>query len=146
MTGADEPRIRSTAAWLLSPFNSAPDVVRLAVLLYMRFPLSLRNVEDPLFERAIDICHETVRTWWNRFGRCSPDRTRALEELHPASTGSGQDRHVRELRLLERRISIINAALFLAVSSTVMTTVVALLFIAELAKLHIGSRLRSALF
>jgi putative transposase len=37
-------------------------------MMYVRFPLSLRNVEDPLFERGIDICHETVRFWWNRFG------------------------------------------------------------------------------
>ncbi len=36
--------------------------------MYVRFPLSLRNVEDLLFERGIDICHETVRHWWNRFG------------------------------------------------------------------------------
>ena len=35
---------------------------------YVRFPLSLRNVEDLLHERGIDICHETVRYWWNRFG------------------------------------------------------------------------------
>jgi putative transposase len=34
----------------------------------VRFPLSLRNVADLLFERGIDICHETVRHWWNRFG------------------------------------------------------------------------------
>ena len=34
----------------------------------MRYPLSLRNVEDLLFERGIDICYETVRFWWNRFG------------------------------------------------------------------------------
>jgi putative transposase len=34
----------------------------------VRFPLSLRNVEDLLFERGIDLCHETVRLWWNRFG------------------------------------------------------------------------------
>ena len=38
------------------------------VLVYVRFPLSLRNVEDLLFERGIDLCHETVRLWWNRFG------------------------------------------------------------------------------
>lgn len=38
------------------------------VMMYVRFPLSLRNVEDLLFERGIDICHETVRFWWNRFG------------------------------------------------------------------------------
>ena len=37
-------------------------------MLYVRYPLSLRNVEDLLFERGIDICHETVRLWWNRFG------------------------------------------------------------------------------
>ena len=36
--------------------------------MYVRFPLSLRNVEDLLHERGIDICHETVRFWWNRFG------------------------------------------------------------------------------
>lgn len=39
------------------------------VLMYVCFPLSLRNVEDLLFERGIGICHETVRLWWNRFGR-----------------------------------------------------------------------------
>lgn len=49
-------------------FKSSPEVIRLAVLLYVRFPLSLRNVEDLLFERGIDVCHETVRHWWNRFG------------------------------------------------------------------------------
>jgi len=49
-------------------FNSSPEVIRLVVLMYVRFPLSLRNVEDLLFERGIEICHETVRFWWNRFG------------------------------------------------------------------------------
>lgn len=34
----------------------------------MRLPLSLRNGEDLLFKRRIDLCDETVRTWWNRFG------------------------------------------------------------------------------
>ena len=37
-------------------------------MMYIRFPLSLRQVEDLLSERGIDICHETVRFWWNRFG------------------------------------------------------------------------------
>lgn len=49
-------------------FNSSPEVIRLVVMMYVRFPLSLRNVEDLLFERGLDICHETVRHWWNRFG------------------------------------------------------------------------------
>jgi len=44
-------------------FNSSPEVIRLVVMMYVRFPLSLRNVEDLLFERGIDICHETVRFW-----------------------------------------------------------------------------------
>ena len=35
---------------------------------YARFPLSLRNVEDLLHERGIDISYETVRFWWHRFG------------------------------------------------------------------------------
>jgi len=37
-------------------------------MMYVRFPLSLRNVEDLLHERCIDVSHETVRFWWNRFG------------------------------------------------------------------------------
>jgi len=49
-------------------FKTSPEVIRLAVMMYVRFPLSLRNVEDLLHERGIDICHETVRFWWNRFG------------------------------------------------------------------------------
>jgi putative transposase len=55
----------------LSPFRyfkTSPEVIRLAVMMYIRFPLSLRNVEDLLHERGIDISHEAVRFWWNRFG------------------------------------------------------------------------------
>jgi putative transposase len=49
-------------------FNSSPEVIRLVVMMYVRYPLSLRNVEDLLCERGIDLCHETIRFWWNRFG------------------------------------------------------------------------------
>lgn len=38
-------------------------------MFYVRCPLSLRNMEDMLHERGIEISHETVRLWWNRFGR-----------------------------------------------------------------------------
>ena len=48
-------------------FKTSPEVIRLAVLLYVKYPLSLRNVEDLVHERGIDISHETVRNWWNRF-------------------------------------------------------------------------------
>ena len=42
-------------------FNSSPEVIRLVVMMDVKYPLSLRNVEDLLAERGIDICHETVR-------------------------------------------------------------------------------------
>jgi putative transposase len=49
-------------------FKTSPEIIRLAVMMYVRFRLSLRNVEDLLHERGINISHETVRFWWNRFG------------------------------------------------------------------------------
>ena len=49
-------------------FKTSTEIIRLAVIIYVRFLLSLRNVEDLLHERGNDICHETVRHWWNRFG------------------------------------------------------------------------------
>jgi len=49
-------------------FKTSPEVIRLAVMMYVSFPLLLRNVEDLLHERGIDICHETVRYWWKRLG------------------------------------------------------------------------------
>ncbi|MBZ0149052.1 MAG: IS6 family transposase [Pseudorhodoplanes sp.] len=49
-------------------FKTSPEIIRLAVMLYIRFPLSLRNVEDLLHERGIDVSHESVRFWWQRFG------------------------------------------------------------------------------
>jgi putative transposase len=67
-------------------FKTSPEIIRLAVMMYVRFPLSLRNVEDLLHERGIDVSHETVRYWWNRFGpmfaaeirRTRVDRMRAF--------------------------------------------------------------------
>jgi len=54
-----------------NPFNgvrSTPEIIRLAVMMYIPFPLSLRNVEGLLHQRGIDICCQTVRYWWQRFG------------------------------------------------------------------------------
>ena len=45
-----------------------PEIIRLAVMVYVRFALSLRNMEDLLHERGIDISRESVRFWWHRFG------------------------------------------------------------------------------
>jgi putative transposase len=49
-------------------FKTSPEIIRLAVMVYVRYPLSYRQVEDILHERGIDICHETVRFWVGRFG------------------------------------------------------------------------------
>ncbi|WP_413875507.1 IS6 family transposase [Albidovulum sp.] len=52
----------------IQAIKTSPEIIRLAAMLYIRFPLSLRNVEHLLHERGADICHETVRFWWHRFG------------------------------------------------------------------------------
>ena len=39
-------------------FKTSPDVIRLAVMMYVKYLLSLRNVEDPMHERGVDISHE----------------------------------------------------------------------------------------
>ena len=66
-------------------FKTSPEIIRLAVMMYVRFPLSLRNVEDLLYERSIDICHETVRYWWNRFGPLFAAEIRKNRIDHPRS-------------------------------------------------------------
>jgi putative transposase len=64
-------------------FKTSPEVIRLAVMLYVRFPLSLRSVEDLLHERGIDVSHESVRFWWHRFGPmfASEIRKRRIEGM-----------------------------------------------------------------
>ena len=42
-------------------FKTSPEIIQLAVMLYVRFPLSLRNVEDLLHERGVDVSYEAVR-------------------------------------------------------------------------------------
>ena len=49
-------------------FKTSPEITRLAVMMYVRFPLSLRHVEDLLHERGSEVSHETIRFWWNHFG------------------------------------------------------------------------------
>ena len=49
-------------------YKTSPEIIKLAVMYYVRYPLSLRQVEDILHERGIDVCHETIRYWWNNFG------------------------------------------------------------------------------
>ena len=52
------------------------------MMMYVRFPPSLRQVEELLHERGIDICHEMVRVWWDRFG---PMFAAEIRKRRPAS-------------------------------------------------------------
>ena len=49
-------------------FKTSPEIIQLEVMLYVSFPLSLRNLEDLLHESGVDVSYETVRYWWNRVG------------------------------------------------------------------------------
>jgi putative transposase len=68
-------------------FETSQEVIRLAVMLYVRFPLSLRNVEDLLHERGIDVSHETIRSWWNRFGPlfAAEIRRKRVDRIRPGT-------------------------------------------------------------
>jgi len=68
-------------------FNSSLEVIRLTVMMYIRYPLLLRRVEDLPFERGIDVCHETVRFWWNRFGRMFAAEIRKQRLCSPGRNG-----------------------------------------------------------
>jgi len=77
-------------------FKTSPEIIRLAVMMYIRFPLSLRNVEDLLHERGIDICHETVRYWWNKFGPMFASEIRK-KRIHPYHNYSNWKWHLDEV-------------------------------------------------
>ena len=77
-------------------FKTSPEVIRLAVMMNVRFPLSLRNVEDLLHERGIDICHETVGYWWNRFGPMFAREIRKKRH-HPTPNYSNWRWHLDEV-------------------------------------------------
>ena len=51
-------------------FKTSPEVIRLAVMLYIRFPQSLRNIEDLPHERGMAPGLKGVRYWRNRLARC----------------------------------------------------------------------------
>jgi putative transposase len=66
-------------------FKTSPEIIRIAVMLYVRFPLSLCNDEDLLHERGIEVSHGTVRYWWNRF------RPMFAAEIVGFRTGHGEE-------------------------------------------------------
>ncbi len=79
-------------------FNSSPEVIHLSVMMYIRYPLSLKQVEDLLYERGIDNCHETVRFWWSRFGPIFADEIRKKRSATLLFANAGADSIV-ELRI-----------------------------------------------
>jgi len=84
---------------ILNPFRyfkTSPEVIRLTVMMYVPYPLSLRNVEDTLHERGINICYETVRYWWNRFGPIFAKEIRK-KRIHPAANYSNWRWHLDEV-------------------------------------------------
>jgi len=68
-----------------------PGVIRYAVWLYFRFTLSIRDVEELLAERGIDVSREAIRCWVIKFGpliaanlrrrRCAPTGRWHLDEM-----------------------------------------------------------------
>ena len=75
-------------------FRFPKGVISYAVYLYHRFLLSYRDVQELLFERGIDISHETVRAWCARFG---PDIAEALRRRKPRR---GRSWHLDEMRVV----------------------------------------------
>lgn len=62
-------------------YRFPPDVIRYAMWLYFRFSLSLRDVEELLAQRGIDVSYETIRCWTIRFG---PLIAKRLKKLRPS--------------------------------------------------------------
>jgi putative transposase len=85
-------------------FKTSPEIFRLAAMPHIRFPLSLRNEEGLLHERSIEISHETVRFWWNRFG------SMLAAEIHgqwvePMRDGRDCQWHLDEVHVNINRVS-----------------------------------------
>ena len=77
-------------------FKTSPKIIRLAVMMYVRFPLSLRNVEDLLHKRGIDISYETDRYWWNKFAPLFARKVRK-KRIQPIPNYSNWRWHVDEV-------------------------------------------------
>jgi len=57
-----------------------PEIIAHAIWLYVRFNLSLREIEEMLLERGIDVSYETIRRWTIKFG---PQIARDLRRRQP---------------------------------------------------------------
>ena len=65
-------------------YRFPPEIIRQAIWLYLRFTLSLRDVEDLLAERGVAVSYETVRRWVNYFGpMIAADLRKRRPKPHP---------------------------------------------------------------
>ena len=71
----------------LNYFKTSSDIIRLAVMYYVRHPSGYRQVEDILHERGIDICHETIRYWVECFDLLFANEIRKKKTYIPIGNG-----------------------------------------------------------
>src|SRR5271166_457801 len=91
-------------------YRFPPEIIHQAIWLYLRFTLSLRDVEDLLAERGVAVSYETVRRWVNHFGpMIAVDlRKRRIRLCHvavPRARSVGASGIVRQLRLQSATLS-----------------------------------------
>lgn len=70
-------------------FKTSREEIQLVVMMDVRFPLSLRNVEDFLHERGVDVCHENIRMWVDRFSPIFAKKIRSKHSTHLRHTRNG---------------------------------------------------------
>ncbi len=93
-----------------SGYRFPPEIIQQAIWLYLRFTLSLRDVEDLLAERGVAVSYETVRRWVNHFGpmiaadlrkrRLKPYTTWHLDEVYLKIDGRIRQSFCKKLRVL----------------------------------------------
>ena len=101
-----------------SGYRFPPEIIQQAIWLYLRFTLSLRDVEDLLAERGVPVSYETVRRWVNHFGpmiaadlrkrRLKPHTTWHLDEVYTLITSRSRKslgEIIRKLSVTESHIS-----------------------------------------
>ena len=59
---------KQTKKNILKYYKTSPEIIKMAIMYYVRYPLSFRQVEVILHERGIDVCHETIRYWVDKQG------------------------------------------------------------------------------
>src|SRR5437879_2943505 len=61
------PHLRPAPSSAFAGYRFPPEVITLAVRLYLRFGLSYRDLEELLAERGIEVDHVTLFRWVQRF-------------------------------------------------------------------------------